>query len=100
MLSLAGNTKTYGEIYQAAGPDIIESRSFYFVISDIFGVNRPDIIETPVKEHLDKHPEHAPFCCHRFYNLDKLQSVGATVPSTSIFEGLKTHVKSLLTSAR
>ncbi|MGA1199055.1 MAG: NAD-dependent epimerase/dehydratase family protein, partial [Candidatus Latescibacterota bacterium] len=35
MLSMLGNAKTYGQIFQAAGPDIIESREYYFIIADI-----------------------------------------------------------------
>jgi nucleoside-diphosphate-sugar epimerase len=96
MLSCLGNPKTYGEIFQAAGPDIIESRKFYFIIADILGVPHPDIVELPVGEYLTENPGRASFCCHRIYSLDKLKAAGAPVPSTSVYEGLKEHVESLL----
>ncbi len=96
MLSMLGNTKTYGEIFQAAGPEIIESREFYFIIADILGVDRPQINEIPVAEHLAAQPGHASFCCHRIYSLDKLNAVGASAPSTPVYDGLKSHVESLL----
>jgi len=96
MLSMLGNAKTYGQIFQAAGPDIVESREYYFIIADILGVDRPAIIELPVGEYLKENPARAPFCCHRIYSLDKIKSAGAKAPATSIYEGLKEHVESLL----
>ena len=96
MLSMLGNPKTYGEIFQAAGPEIIESREFYFIIADILGVDRPRINEISVAEHLAAHPGQASFCCHRIYGLDKLHAIGAAAPTTPVYEGLKAHVESLL----
>lgn len=96
MLSLLGNAKTYGEIFQAAGPEIIESREFYFLIADILDVDHPKIIELPVGEYLKENPGRASFCCHRIYSLDKLKTTGATVPATPVYDGLKEHVQSLL----
>ncbi|MDA0710334.1 MAG: NAD-dependent epimerase/dehydratase family protein [bacterium] len=98
MLSLHGKPKTYGQIFQAAGPDIIESREYYHIIADILGVDRPEIIELPVGEYLKEFPARAPFCCHRIYSLGKLISAGAAAPSTPIALGLKEHVESLLMS--
>lgn len=97
MLSMLGNTKTYGQIYQAAGPDIIESKEYYNIIADVLGAKHPEIIEIPVSEHLEKQPGHRSFCCHRIYSLNKLQAAGVQVPATPVAEGLKAHVESLLT---
>ena len=52
--------------------------------------------EISVTEHLVAHPEAAPFLCHRIYDLNRLESSGLKVPSTSIEQGLREHVESLL----
>ncbi len=96
MLSLLGNRKTYGQIYQAAGPDIIESREYYNIIADVLGVAHPPVEEIRVSDFLAENPGQISFCCHRIYSLDKIKTAGARVPSTSIKQGLKEHVESLL----
>lgn len=96
ILSLHGNARTYGEIFCAAGPEIVESREYYRVIAEILGVELR-ISEVPVGAYLAQHPESAPFLCHRFYALDRLRASGASVPATPLVEGLRTHVASLLT---
>jgi nucleoside-diphosphate-sugar epimerase len=96
MLSLSGNSQTYGQIFCTAGPDIIESRDYYFIIADVLGVPHPPIEEISVQAHLAAHPEAAPFLCHRIYDMSRLQASGATVPNTSIEQGLREHVESLI----
>ena len=96
MLSTLGNAQTHNQIFQAAGPEIIESREFYFIIADILGVDRPDIIELPVGDYLKENPGRASFCCHRIYSLDKLESAGVAVPATPVYDGLNEHVESML----
>ena len=53
-------------------------------------------IQVLVGQHLAAHPEAAPFLCHRVYDLSKLQSSGVEIPGTSIEQGLREHVESLL----
>lgn len=96
MLSLRGNPKTYGQIFQAAGPDIIESRQYYNLIADVLGVPHPPVEEIRVCDFLAENPGQVTFCCHRIYSLDKLRAAGARVPSTPIAQGLKEHAESLL----
>lgn len=99
VLSLAGNEKTRGGIFCAAGPDIIESREYYRIIANLLDVDlRVD--EIPVHQHLATHPEAAPFLCHRIYDLGKLRSAGVAVPGTSIEQGLREHVAELLKTRR
>ncbi|MCZ6680361.1 MAG: NAD-dependent epimerase/dehydratase family protein [Candidatus Poribacteria bacterium] len=95
ILSIGGNEDTYGQIFCAAGPDIIESREYYRIIADILGVEL-NVEEISVSDHLAAHPEMASFLCHRIYDLDKLRSCGVRVPNTSIEQGLREHVESLL----
>ncbi len=95
MLSLADCDQAAGRIFQAAGPDIVESRAFYQIIADLLEVGL-QIEELPVDEYLRENPASAPFLCHRIYDLSRLDGVGAAVPSTPLVEGLRSHVQSML----
>lgn len=93
ILSCAGNSQANRQIYQTAGPDIIESREYYRLIAELLSVEL-EIEELPVAEYLRAHPEHRSFLCHRIYRLDKLAAHGLSVPATSIEDGLRAHVES------
>ena len=95
LLSLHGNVATYNQIFCAAGPDIAESRAYYQIIADILSVEL-QINEIPVDAHLAENPNSAPFLCHRVYDLAQLKASGAHVPATSLEEGLRQHVESLI----
>lgn len=95
ILSAGGNRNTHGRIYNAAGPDIIESREYYRIIADILGVGLT-IEEASVQAALTEHPEMAPFFCHRIYDLSNLRADGLAVPATLITDGLRLHVEQLL----
>lgn len=95
ILSVIGNDRAKSQIFQTAGPDIIESREYYRIIADILGVELK-IAEVPVDRFLEEHPESSSFMCHRIYDLKKLAEHGLKVPSTSISQGLREHVQSLL----
>jgi len=96
ILSCAGNTETYERIFCAAGPDIIESRTYYDEIARCLGVNPSPIEEVDVQAHLSEHPGAAPFTCHRVYSLDRLAASGAKAPSTSFSVGIQEHVESMI----
>lgn len=96
ILSLAGNPRTYGQIFNTAGPQMIESRAYYRIIADILGVDL-HIEELRVGEWLAEHLESAPFLCHRIYDLTRLRESGACMPSTPLEAGLRQHVRALLT---
>ena len=85
-----------GEIYQVAGPDIIESRTYYRIVGDVLGVDEVRVTEVPVDAYRAESPESAPFLCHRIYDLSKLREHGLSVPATPIAQGLREHVESLL----
>jgi nucleoside-diphosphate-sugar epimerase len=94
-ISCLGNSKTHGQIYCAPGPETVESRVFYWIIGEVLGVE-VKIGEVAVTDYLREHPEHASFCAHRVYSLDKAKSHGLTLPSTPLREGLGRHVTSML----
>jgi nucleoside-diphosphate-sugar epimerase len=95
ILSMQGNVATHGQIFCAAGPDIVESREYYRIVANILDVGL-EVEEVPVAPYQRDHPEAAPFLCHRIYDLRKLQSSGAAVPATPLKQGLRAHVASSL----
>jgi nucleoside-diphosphate-sugar epimerase len=97
ILSCAGNTNSYGQIYVTAGPDIVESKDFYQIIGEILGV-AVKFEELPVQQFLAEQPDRASFCCHRIYDMSKLRAHGLYVPDTPLAAGLRTHVESMITA--
>jgi nucleoside-diphosphate-sugar epimerase len=94
ILALGGHSAAYGQIFNVAGPEIIESRTYYQLIGEILGVG-VTIEEAPVEAYLHEHPEAAPFLCHRIYDLGKLADAGLAAPQTPLEAGLRAHVASL-----
>jgi hypothetical protein len=94
--SCLNNPKSLGQIYFAAGPDIIECRVYYSHIAEALGVDLT-IREIPLEEHLRAHPETIHICTHRVYTMQKARDHNLVLPSTPLREGLHIHVKSLLT---
>jgi nucleoside-diphosphate-sugar epimerase len=95
ILEAAGNPKTFGQTFNVAGPDIVESAEYYRIIAGALGVPLT-IEELPVGEYRAAHPESAPFLCHRIYDLGRLAAAGITPPQTPLAAGLRAHVASLL----
>ena len=94
-MSGAGNPKTHGQIYFAPGPEVVESRVFYWMIAERLGVQRPLIDEVRVSDFLRENPDKASFCTHRVYSTDKAAAHGLAVPATPLREGLAAHVASM-----
>ncbi len=95
ILSAAGNAKARNRVFNAAGPDICESRAYYQIIADVLGVPLK-VDEVPVTGLLAEHPDMLPFLCHRIYDLSSLKSAGLQAPDTPIAAGLKLHTEGLL----
>ncbi|MCE9590074.1 MAG: NAD-dependent epimerase/dehydratase family protein [Planctomycetes bacterium] len=94
ILSVAGSPRAAGQVFNAAGPDVIESRTYYQIIADVLGVPlRTE--EVALDAYLAAHPDKAPFLCHRFYDLTRLHAAGLAVPSTPVAEALRAHVRAL-----
>lgn len=96
ILSFHGNDRTYGRVFCAAGPDVVESRTYYDLVAQCLGLDPPRIEELPVGTCRAAHPDKAPFLCHRVYSLEALRACGAAVPGTPLAEGLRRHVASLV----
>ncbi len=86
---------TAGQIYHCAGPDVVESLTYYQIIADLLGCPLK-IREIPVLAYLAQHPEHQSFLCHRLYDLHKLRVDRLPLPSTSLKQGLNQHLAALL----
>ena len=95
LLDLQDNNKSHGQILNAAGPDVIESQTYYQIIADILGVEL-SIEELPVSPYLAENPNASSFLCHRFYDLSRAQAIGIPLPGTPMEQGLREHVDSLL----
>jgi nucleoside-diphosphate-sugar epimerase len=95
MLDILGNQKSYRQVLNVAGPDVIESRAYYQIIADILGVDL-SIEEIPVALFQKENPSASSFLCHRFYSLAKAQGFGIPLPRTPIAQGLREHVESIL----
>jgi nucleoside-diphosphate-sugar epimerase len=95
ILSAGGNTLAHNRIFNAAGPDIVESREYYRIIAAILGVELK-VDEVPVSTCLAEHPEMAPFLCHRIYDRSAMKEAGLRLPATPLVTGLRLHVEGLL----
>ncbi len=94
ILSCAGNAKSDGRVYPAAGPDIITSRRYYEIIAETLDVPM-HVEEVSVSEYLAEFPAKRPFLCHRIYDISELQQCGLACPATPLAKGLREHVASL-----
>lgn len=83
------------QIYHCAGPDIVESVTYYQILAELLGSSL-NVEEVPVLTYLRGHPEHKSFLCHRVYDLQKIRMDCLHVPATSLRAGLKIHLESLL----
>jgi len=99
ILSMAGREATFGQVYNAAGPDVIESRRYYEIIAEVLGVPLR-VEEEPVHAYLAANPDKAPFLCHRIYDLSRLRALSLATPATPIEAGLRQHVEDLLAHAK
>jgi nucleoside-diphosphate-sugar epimerase len=95
ILSCAGNAAAHGGIFNAAGPDIVESRRYYEIIGEILG-QPVSVEEISVADYRSAHPDRLSFLCHRIYDLGSLEQSGLSVPATPLKRGLQAHVESLL----
>lgn len=95
ILSVAGNARASNQIFNAAGPEIAESRRYYEEIASVLGASA-SFEELPVDRYRAEHPEHLSFLCHRIYRLDRLEEAGLRVPCTPLRAGLAAHVRGVL----
>jgi nucleoside-diphosphate-sugar epimerase len=93
-LACAGIPATRGQLYHIAGPEIIESRTFFRIIAELLGVPLT-VEEASITEYLKEHPDHRAFCCHRLYGQEKARGHGLPVPATGLREGLRRHLEAL-----
>ena len=99
ILSLAGRPETFSQIFNVAGPDVVESQEYYRIIASHLNLSL-QISELPVDKYQKEHPESASFLCHRIYDLQKLRASGAAMPATPLSTGLKAHAEYKLQQIR
>ncbi len=84
------------QIYHCAGPDIVESATYYQIIAELLDCPL-QLEEIPVLRYRREHPEHKSFLCHRVYDLQKIRLDCLAVPRITLRAGLKIHLDSILT---
>ena len=94
MLGVAGRVDLHERIFQAAGPDIVESVTYYRIIAETIGVDL-QVEELLVDQFLAQNPTSAPFLCHRIYDLGALLEAVLPVPATPLPAGLAEHIAAL-----
>lgn len=94
ILDTVRHPRTVGGIFNVAGPDRVESREYYRVLGTLLGRD-VSIEEVPVAEFLASHPEKAPFCCDRVYDLSALRAAGPAVPATPLSIGLQQQLEAM-----
>ena len=92
ILDTVRHPRAAGGIFNVAGPDIVESREYYRVLGALLDRDVA-IEEVPVAEFLAAHPDKAPFCCDRVYDLTALRAAGPKVPATLLSSGLRQQLE-------
>jgi nucleoside-diphosphate-sugar epimerase len=95
ILDSEGIGRTMNRIFNAAGPDIVESWQYYQIIANVLGTGLT-IEDVPVSTCLAEHPDLRPFLCHRIYDRAALKEAGVPLPATPLTEGLRIHTEGLL----
>ena len=76
-----------GRVINVAGPEVITSRTYYETLAQL--LDREVVIEpVTAAPFLAAHPDKAPFCCDRIYDLTALRATGVPLPSTPLKTGL------------
>jgi len=93
-LACPGAPRAHGRIFNTAGPDVVESVTYYEHIARLLG--QPlQVEEVPVQGYREAHPEHVSFLCHRIYDLDPIAAAGLPRPSVRLVDGLRGQVEAL-----
>ena len=95
LLSCPYSPCSAGQIYHCAGPDLVESVTYYRIIAELLGCIL-QVQEIPILNYLQEHPEQKSFLCHRIYDLQKIRMDCLSVPETTLRSGLQIHLKSIL----
>ncbi len=90
MVSAVGAHKAGRKIFNMAGPDIVESRTYYEIIARALKVPL-NTKSLNFDDYAAQHPAQLPFLCHRVYRQDDLRAAGVRVPSTALADGLTRH---------
>lgn len=91
LLSIHNRPDVHGQTFVAAGPEIVESWTYYQYVADALDVPL-QVNELPVADELAAHPELDNFLCHRIYDLSRLHASGLHVPDTPLADGLAAQV--------
>ncbi|MBP3618039.1 MAG: NAD-dependent epimerase/dehydratase family protein [Lachnospiraceae bacterium] len=92
MLNCVEKEKTYNEIFCIGGPEAVENKRYYEIIGELLGKSIT-VTEVPLTSYVEAHPGYAGHLCHRIYDLSKLKEAGVSLPSTTLYDGMKKTLK-------
>lgn len=92
ILSAAADPASIGRILNVAGPDVVESRVYYQILGTLLD-REVTIEDESTSAFLEAHPELAPFCCDRVYDLALLRATGLRLPATTLESGLRQSIE-------
>ena len=87
ILSICNASGAVGRILNISGPEVVESRRYYEIITEALGTALR-VKSVDVEGYLRENPEHGPYCCDRVYDITALTQSGLDIPSTSLREGI------------
>ena len=77
-----------GRVLNVAGPEVVTARSYYETLGHLLD-REVEIESVPESSFLTDHPDKAPFCCDRVYDLTSLCDTGVAPPSTPLEDGFR-----------
>ena len=84
---IARDERTFGQVFNCAGPDCVTTRRYYQLIADRLGVPlRAGTLD--VRSYLERWPERAPFARHRIYDLRRLAEATGYRPQFRLAEAV------------
>ena len=92
MLDCIDKPAAHREIFCIGGPEAVPNRRYYELIGEIVGCP-VTFEEIPLEGYLEAHPEYSGHLCHRCYTLEKMKQAGIPLPSTTLEEGLRRHIR-------
>lgn len=92
MLDCIDKPAAHREIFCIGSPEAVPNRRYYELIGKIVGCP-VTFEEIPLEGYLEAHPEYSGHLCHRCYTLEKMKQAGIPLPSTTLEEGLRRHIR-------
>lgn len=88
ILDVGFASRASGRVLNVAGPEVVTARSYYETLGHLLD-REVEIESVPESSFLTEHPDKAPFCCNRVYELAQLRDTGVPPPATPLVVGFR-----------